>query len=152
MGNKFKYLPYTLVLLGIFLIIGLFSSNPDKVLPKHNFEGNTKNIDFGNVEFSPDGLKAELKRLNIKHQHIVYAQAKLESGNFKSKYFLEKNNLFGFRTKNGYLSFEDWKDCCAYYKKWQDKKYKGGNYYQFLVNIGYAEDSIYIQKLKSCLK
>ena len=36
-----------------------------------------------------------------------------------------------------------------YYKTWQNKYYKGGNYYTFLKNIGYATSQEYISKVKS---
>jgi hypothetical protein len=58
-------------------------------------------------------------------------------------------NIFGFRVKSGYLNFDHWTGCVDYYKTWQDKYYKGGDYYEFLRDIGYAEDTNYINKLKS---
>ncbi len=152
MGNKFKYLPYTLGMLGVFLIIGLLSSNnqPDKVPYKQGEQSVTIDLDK-NESFTPDNFKKEINKLGIKHSSIVYAQARLETGNFKSKYFINKNNLFGFRGNNGYMTFKSWQDCVDYYKRWQNKRYKGGDYYNFLINIRYAEDSLYISKLKSCI-
>ena len=153
MGNKFKYLPYILATLGIFLVIGLLSADKQNdMAPFRGKEKKVKNITLDNDSFSPDGLKKELNKIGIKHSNIVYAQARLETGNFKSKYFLERNNLFGFRNKTGYMKFNNWKDCCYYYKEWQSKRYEKGDYYQFLLNIRYAEDSMYIEKLKLCIK
>jgi len=90
-----------------------------------------------------------LRGLGVKHVNIVLAQSVLETGHYKSKLTRTHNNLFGFRTKNGYLKFNSWADCCAYYKRWQDRHYKTSkysNYYIFLRKIGYAEDPNYIPK------
>jgi uncharacterized FlgJ-related protein len=103
------------------------------------------------TSFSKDNLKKYIKLIGIKHPDVVYAQAKLETGNFKSRVFRENNNLFGFIYKGKYLKFNNWLECCRYYKKWQTKYYKGGDYYIFLINIGYATDPNYNQKLKTCL-
>ena len=94
----------------------------------------------------------ELVKIGVKYPEIVLAQAKLETGNFKSAYCNERYNLFGFQTGKGYMYFKSWKHCCQYYKHWQDRHYRYGiDYYTFLVNIHYAQDSNYIKKVKSCL-
>lgn len=102
--------------------------------------------------FSENILMHELKLNQIKFPEIVYGQARLETGNFKSKYFKERNNLFGFRARNGYMHFRDWRHCVVYYANWQKKHYKSGDYYQFLIDINYAEDTSYIKKLKRCIR
>jgi len=90
-----------------------------------------------------------LQEMKISHPEIVLAQSKLETGYYTSQLTRTHNNIFGFRTKNGYLQFDHWKECIQYYKKWQSKRYKGsGDYYKFLQEIGYAEDTNYIHKLK----
>jgi len=102
--------------------------------------------------FSSLLLKDEIKRLDIKFPDIVYGQARLESGNFKSNVFKKYNNLFGFR-KSEYLYFRHWKECVAYYANWQKKYYKQGDYFEFLTKIGYAEaDSIYKERVLACIK
>jgi len=99
--------------------------------------------------------------IGIEHPEIVYAQAQLESANFTSNVYQTKNNMFGFRYKKKYLYFRDWKHCIRYYKKWQDKYYKGGDYFDFLNCIWkhkngdcvtYASDEDYIYKLKQLNK
>jgi len=85
----------------------------------------------------------------IKYPIIVFKQAMLETGWLKCNNCSRRfNNLFGFLTKKGYLSFNHWKKSVDYYKWWQDKLYKGGDYYVFIKRIGYAEDPEYIIKLK----
>lgn len=103
--------------------------------------------------FSEANFKFHLLLTDIKFPDIVFAQARLETGNFKSVYFKERNNCFGFRNKNGYMFFKSWIACIEYYARWQRKYYKGGDYFKFLTKIGYAEaDSIYKKRVLSCIK
>lgn len=86
---------------------------------------------------------------SIKYPDIVLKQIIVETGWLKSKYCIQYNNLTGFRGKNGYKKYNNWKDCIKDYKRWQDKHYKGGDYYNFLLKIGYSEKGIeYINYLK----
>lgn len=90
----------------------------------------------------------ELCNLDVKYAKIALAQSLLETGYYTSKVCKDKHNLFGFQTTNGYSKFETYEECILRYSNWQKSYYKGGNYYDFLVKIGYAEDSTYIDKLK----
>lgn len=92
-----------------------------------------------------ENVRQELKKLGVKHSNIVIKQVKLETGNLK---YVRNNNLFGFRGNSGYLKFNTWQDAVKYKKQWQDKKYHGGDYYDFLIKVGYATDSTYIKKLR----
>jgi hypothetical protein len=47
-----------------------------------------------------------------------------------------------------YHTYTNWVESVKAYKLWQDKYYKGGNYYDFLDSIGYAEDGKYTSNLK----
>ena len=91
---------------------------------------------------------SELKRQHVLHPHIVLAQAKLESNMGKSDVFKRTNNLFGLRKGNNYHHFSHWKQSITYYKNHVQSRYRGGDYYNFLADIGYAEDKEYINKLK----
>lgn len=97
---------------------------------------------------SLDRIKRELKRHNVKHIEIVVAQIRLETGNLKSKYFKKTNNLFGFSLNGKLIKYRSVSESIKDYKKWQTKHYRGGCYYEFLKMIGYAEDRLYIKKLK----
>lgn len=92
----------------------------------------------------------EIKRQGIHHANIVLAQAKLETGNFTSNVCLFYNNLFGLRKPDGsYYKFDKWQHSVKAYKDWIQSKYVPPNdYYDFLEDIGYAEDKDYINKLK----
>ena len=98
---------------------------------------------------------SELRKVGVKHAKIVLAQSKLETGRYRSRVSHIYHNLFGFRTKKGYIKFTRWEESVAYYKKWQDKHYKRSkydSYYDFLLDIGYAEDTLYTQKIKKMVK
>ena len=155
-GNKFKYYNPFVIAAYVILIGAVYAQmqdNKEDDMPKWIGYNEVKKVDISLKDgvFTKEALKAELDSLDIKHSDIVYAQAKLETGNFKSNLFLKNNNLFGFRNKNKWLKFDSWQDCCKYYKKWQEKHYKGGDYYKFLINVNYAEDSTYTNKVKKCL-
>lgn len=111
---------------------------------------NEKQPDF--FSKSPqEGIMEALEYYGVKHPQIVYAQAILETGHFKSDLCLNGNNLFGLYNskKYKYYTFDHWKDCIIAYKEMIQYKYKDGDdYYKFLSDIGYAEDSKYIDKLK----
>ena len=102
-----------------------------------------------------EGLMEALEYYGVKHPQIVYAQAVLETGHFKSDLCLNDNNLFGLYNskKHRYYTFDHWKDCIIAYKEMIQYKYKDGDdYLNFLKEIGYAEDSEYSCKLKELIK
>ncbi len=96
---------------------------------------------------------------------IIASQAILETGHFKSSKHNELNN---------YFSIKDWKDnrckmkpiyCMKRYKNIKEsiidmhnyisrKKYRTSplTYYNDLVKNGYAQDPLYVQKIKSVVK
>ena len=94
------------------------------------------------------GFKAMVYK-HCKHPEIVMAQAVLESGNFKcNNCSWDYNNPFGFFWRGEYKKWDSWQQSIIYYRNWQSKLYKGGDYYEFLKRVGYAEDPNYINKLK----
>lgn len=93
-------------------------------------------------------LKEELTKNNIPHANIVLAQAKLESGNFKSNLVHTHQNIFGLKKGNQYRRYSHWTECVKDYKKCISDRYNGGNYYAFLNRIGYASHPNYTELLK----
>lgn len=95
----------------------------------------------------------EIVSNNIYHPDIVLAQAKLETGNYKSKVCTVYNNLFGLRKPDGsYYKFNSWQESVKAYKDWVQNKYIPPNdYYDFLDSIRYAEDDSYINKLRDMI-
>lgn len=87
----------------------------------------------------------------VEYPEIVFAQAILETGYFRSKICKEYNNLFGLYNtkKQDYCKFNHWTESIVGYLKYIQYKYKAPeDYYDFLERIGYAEDPMYIYKLQ----
>ena len=105
----------------------------------------------------------EMVKIGMKCPDVVLRQAVLETGWFKSNVFKTKNNLFGMtyydkiNKERKFKTYNSWKESIAHYKKWQDKHYKGGDYYDFLDCtrvtksgrcLRYATSLTYTDKLK----
>ena len=89
-----------------------------------------------------------MHRQRVPHPEIVLAQARLETGNFKSDLYKRTGNLFGIKHDKRYAAYRHWRESIADYKKRISSRYTGGDYYDFLRRIGYAKDPKYITKLK----
>lgn len=99
-----------------------------------------------------EGLIEALEYYDVHHKEIVYAQAILETGHFKSGGCLKGHNLFGLRGKH-YHRYKHWSESVKAYKEKIQSRYKPGeDYYKFLKRIHYAEDPNYINLLKSIVK
>lgn len=116
-------------------------SPPDTITPTPVFMDRT----------AKEGLIDALEYYGIHHSDIVYAQAILETGHFKSVGCLEHNNLFGLYNSKAkrYCRFNHWTESVIAYKEWIQRRYKPPeDYYRFLQRMGYAKDPRYIYKLK----
>jgi uncharacterized FlgJ-related protein len=104
----------------------------------------------------------------IRFSHIVYAQAILESNNFKSKLCKENNNIFGMKVPaqrftfcnnpydyGNYAKYDNIESCVLDYKAWQQTyayHIRDENvYFAFLAEV-YAEDKNYVNKLKKIIE
>ena len=144
----------------IFFVVGVLGAiqeyscskedKPPEIKVILHIDNKEKQSDF--FSKSPqEGLMKALEYYGVKHSQIVYAQAVLETGHFKSDLCLNNNNLFGlYNSKRGkYYKFDHWIESVIAYKDFIQYKYKPPeDYYKFLQRIGYAEDSNYISKLK----
>jgi flagellum-specific peptidoglycan hydrolase FlgJ len=108
-------------------------------------------------------LQQALFYAGLTSPEIVFAQARLETGNFTSVLCVHYNNLFGMKmprvrnttaagsTDNGYAVYESWYHSVLDMREFQEYYRAAGrclqDYFSFLQGIGYAEDSYYIQKL-----
>lgn len=96
--------------------------------------------------------------LEIKHPDVVYAQARLESGNFTSAHYRNRNNFLGIydSKRKRYMSFGHWTDCLVAYRDKVQYRYKRNSdredYLKWLVETGYAQDPNYISKVRKMLK
>lgn len=102
-------------------------------------------------ELNIASLYEALARNKVMYPRIVIAQALLETGYFTSNVCLNMNNIFGLRrpSDGSYYQFDNWEESVKAYKDYVQCKYKGGDYFRFLQNIGYAEDPAYVSKVRS---
>ena len=99
---------------------------------------------------TPQAVFEECILVGIQYPEIVTKQFILETGWGKSYNCTKRNNLFGLtKPRGGYFVFNHWRESVQGYKTKVQYKYKGGNYYDFLLKIGYATDPNYIKKLKT---
>jgi len=102
-------------------------------------------------ELSIASLFEALDKYRVAFPKIVVAQALLETGYFTSNVCVNYNNLFGLRrpSDGSYYKFNNWEESVKAYRDYVQYKYRGGDYFKFLDNIGYAEDPAYIYKVRS---
>lgn len=124
-------------------------------------------------EFTPVNLQKYIIEKKLKHPHIVYAQALLETGEFKSTIFKENNNLFGMKyvgdfrfkygrpttaigSRYGHAVYTHWKKSVDDYLLWQQMFKKTPtdkeDEYFTLLRAKYAEDRRYVKVLKGIIK
>ena len=116
-------------------------------------------------EFSPTKLKTYILELNLRFPHIVYAQARLETGNFKSEIFKTNHNLFGLKqatrrpttnkgTENGHAYFNTWRESVvdyAFYSSAYLQDIKTEREYLEYLKANYAEAPNYITELEKII-
>ena len=155
-------------LIGVGILAATFSlgwiSNQTKIVSRI-FHGKTDTVMVHTERFTEKALVELLMDCNIKYPYIVLAQAKLESGNFKSKLFKQNNNMFGMRKarkritssqaeKNTYAYYRDWIDCVYDYAMYQSNAMcEVNSESEYFAKLGarYAEDSTYVSKLKDII-
>lgn len=157
-------------LIGLGAVVGLlsvfgFTTNPANNVKNLSQEEKLIVIREYN-EFSETRLIEKIKELNFRFPHIILAQAKLESGHYKSGIFLENNNLFGMKeaklrsnlakgTNRGHAYYESWQesvvDYALYYSTYLTDIRTEGEYFEYLKQ-NYAEDKSYVTRLKALIK
>lgn len=117
-------------------------------------------------EFDQDKLVVMLKDLNVRFPHIVVAQARLETGGYKSRIFKENNNLFGMKqatvrvntasgTQHNHAYYDTWKESVYDYAFYQTRYLSGAkteSEYLYVLGQSYAEDPNYVKKLQNEIK
>jgi len=112
--------------------------------------------------FKKETFAQMLKDLNVKYPHIVMAQSIIETGHWRSKVFLENNNLFGMKEALRRVSTSQGTQLNhAYYNHWRESVYdyafyqcrylgninSEAEYYQYL-GSSYAEAGNYVDVIK----
>jgi len=104
-----------------------------------------------------------MKQINLRFPEIVLAQTILESKHYNSLLLSNNNNLLGLKearqrvtfstgTLFNHATFKSWKRCIDDYAVYQTKYYSKveteEQYYNCLLESGYAEDPAYVKKVK----
>jgi hypothetical protein len=116
--------------------------------------------------FTQEKLIQMIKELNIKYPHIVLAQSMVETGKWKSKIFLENQNLFGMKeakmrittaggTQYNHAYYNHWRESVYDYAFYQCRYLHGvkseNEYFQYLA-ANYAEDPNYLNAVKTLIQ
>lgn len=156
--NRLCYLLVGLIMGSVITLVSVPKDSPKPSentirieMVKDSVKITPKNVKVAQVKpkvLNETNLKEELTKNKIPHANIVLAQAKLESGNFKSDLVRTHQNIFGLKKGNRYRRYSHWTECVKDYKKCISDRYDGGNYYAFLNRIGYASHPNYTGLLK----
>lgn len=156
-----------LTIILISLVFLAFSITRCSTVPTTTEISEVDSLEMMDLEFR-DSVSLFIKQMNMQHPDIVLAQSILESGNFKSKIFIENNNLFGMKeplsrntvalgTKNGHAYYKNWQHSVIDYALYQSsyffnsKRDYGRQDYLERLSRSYAQDPNYINKLKKVL-
>ncbi len=162
-----KIFLYIIACFSILFTLGYFSGTNNYIV--NHFVNKTEVTDTLVVHgepFTEESLIRLLKDCNAKYPYIILAQAKIESGGFKSKIFKQNNNMFGMRKarqrittaqseKSTYAYYRDWIDCVYDYCMYQSSVMcTATNEDEYFAKLGarYAEDPGYVEKLKQVIK
>ena len=118
--------------------------------------------EVGKQEINAEKVLTLIDTLNVEHPHIVFAQMRLESGNFKSDLAKNNDNFFGMKyprqratvaqgVDRGYAYYRSWSYSVLDYAIWQ-RRYASGlteDEYLEMLSEKYAEDKAYVRKVKS---
>lgn len=164
---EFKKVPYSNVVVFSLLILlcttlmGISFAPRTEVIEKLTEHERFIIIDQENV-FSEEAFIEEIKSLNFRYPHIVYAQSVIETGRFSSMIFKENHNLFGMKeariranlakgTNRGHAFYDNWKhslyDYAFYYQAYLQKLDSEEKYFDY-INQRYAEDPNYDVKVR----
>jgi len=158
------------ILMGIALtlsisLIAYVVKKPNIVVPsvakKHQQEIVSKE-----EPFSKELLVEYIEQLNIRFPRVVLAQARIESGNFKSNLFKNNKNLFGMKvarrrpttalvSDSDFAKYDSWKESVLDYALMQARYYHhitSESAYLEALQSAYCQENNYIDKLKSCIK
>ena len=159
-----KILLFFIVLLLCTFAIGRYMQF--KALDKYEKQLIVLNLEKEKNKFTEEKFIELIKELNMKFPHIVYAQARIESGNFKSAVFKQNSNLFGMRearvrvntargTNLNHAYYDNWKESVYDYAFYQCRYMSNADteaeYYAAL-DASYAEvGGSYSKALKSLI-
>ena len=164
---RVKWVATTFKSIGVFLGLFIIMSLSFRSIPKKEFTEQEIKVIVGRYnEFSEEKLIEEISKRNFKFPHIVLAQAKLETSNFKSNIFIENHNLFGMKeavkrinvakgTQFEHAYYDTWKESIedyAYYcATYLNDVSTESDYYAYL-SQNYASNTNYVSAIKDMIQ
>jgi len=146
------------IIMPIFIILMIVSYSVGFVLGEENqkqiqpLQPKIEKVEIDRRELNQENVLYWLNYFEVQYPEIVLSQSIQECGwKYESFRAQEYQNVFGFETSAGALTFGHWIGSVVYYKKWQDTYYQEGNYFDFLQSYGYAADTLYVKKLKQII-
>lgn len=158
---------YTSSLIILVFVIAYSYGRIDQIRNLSDLEKEILIVDINNRnEFTQDKLVTMLKDLNVRFPHIVVAQARLETGGYRSRIFKENNNLFGMKqatvrvntasgTQHNHAYYDTWRESVYDYAFYQTRYLSGAKTeaeYLYVLGQSYAEDPNYVTKLQNEIK
>lgn len=147
-----------LIVATMFMFLSSFNMPSKAVIEKEEAKA---------LDLNKQNLWYLIKTLNIEHPEVVFAQAVLESGAFKSGLCKYNNNLFGMKlptrretvavgaSKSGYAKYTHWTESVEDYALYQQYVFRKGKfgkseYFNYL-DKRYAEGENYSLKLRNII-
>ncbi len=158
--KNIKIVFFILIIIGLFLLglyqtyVSSYNNKKDTIvieIPKTIYD----TIDILEIELTQENVLYMINYYDLKHADIVLAQSILETGYYTSTVCRNYNNIFGLydSINNDYYKFNHWSESVLAYKKYVQRKYNTDScYYTFLKELPYAEDPMYINKIKKIVK
>lgn len=160
-----KLISLGIIILSLLFFLGWLSGTNKYVVQHYITKHTTDTLLVVSIPFTPDALRDLLMDCHIRYPHIVYAQAKIESGNWKSSAFNENHNMFGMKKahrritssrigKGNYAYYRDWLDCVYDYAMYQSTvmcDVQSEEQYFAKLASTYAEDTNYVAVIKQTI-
>jgi uncharacterized FlgJ-related protein len=164
--NKYLIALYVVLISSLFSFSGYTVGRVMKLTNLSHIEKELLVVDLQRDDFTEEKLADLLKKLKIKYPEIVLAQARLETGGYKSRIFRENHNLFGMKeavrrintaqgTQYNHAYYEHWRESVYDYAFYQCRymgQVRSREEYFNLLSQSYAEDPVYVTKLKNEIK
>ena len=161
--NKYLIALYVVLISSLFSFSGYTVGRVMKLTNLSHIEKELLVVDLQRDDFTEEKLADLLKKLKIQYPEIVLAQARLESGGYKSRIFRENHNLFGMKeavrrintaqgTQYNHAYYEHWRESVYDYAFYQCRymgQVRSREEYFNLLSQSYAEDPVYVTKLKN---
>jgi len=161
--NKYLIVLYVLLISSLFSFSGYTVGRVMKLGNLSHLEKELLVVDLQRDDFTEEKLAILLKKLKIQYPEIVLAQARLETGGYKSRIFRENHNLFGMKeavrrintaqgTQYNHAYYEHWRESVYDYAFYQCRymgQVRSREEYFNLLSQSYAEDPMYVTKLKN---